>query len=340
MFGFVCEDFLFFLLVSPLPTKRIHKPQNSTYQKWCFRTRRWRNIQLIWSFRRRVLGFLEENTWSGWVRVSLVGWVGRLVALCCVGWLFWLKPLICYPGCPLTLLASPGLWPGHGAEQGSMHCVKWCWWWDEGSLVSLFKTNDLQSKESVSLRDYHVDDVWKWELGNWEGRMAGSPAVRIWLRLEGGCCARNGARRHGRRAGRAVLAPGPWRPVVILLRSKDGGDILCLLKAWIFSLLWNSATRNCNRLLRFELTLLAITRSCASIPACAHTMRFEAAAAKGPCRSRDLDPSKGAVSGTNRDHNSRGDTENVLATWPAPRQHWRRVQNYLLLKGPGTYVCL
>ena len=34
----------------------------------------------------------------------------------------------------------------------------------------------------------------------------------------------------------------------------------------------------------------------------------EAAAAKGPCRSRDLDPSKGAVSGTNRDHNSRGDT--------------------------------
>ena len=95
----------------------------------------------------------------------------------------------------------------------------------------MFKTNDLQSKESVSLRDYHVDDVWKWELGNWEGRMAGSPAVRIWLRLEGGCCARNGARRRGRRAGRAVLAPGPWRPVVILLRSKDGGDILCLLKA-------------------------------------------------------------------------------------------------------------
>ena len=70
------------------------------------------------------------------------------------------------------------------------------------------------------------------------------------------------------------------------------------------------------RLLRFELTLLAIKRSCASIPACAHTMRSEAAAAKGPCRSRDLDPSKGAVSGTNRDHNSRGDTENLLATCP------------------------
>ena len=139
MFGFVCEDFLFFLLVSPLPTKRIHKPQNSTYQKWCFRTRRWRNIQLIWSFRRRVLGFLEENTWSGWVGVSLVGWVGRLVALCCVGWLFWLKPLICYPGCPLTLLASPGLWPGHGAEQGSMHCVKWSVGVGDGMKVALYR---------------------------------------------------------------------------------------------------------------------------------------------------------------------------------------------------------
>ena len=69
--------------------------------------------------------------------------------------------------------------------------------------------DNLQSKESVSLRDYHVDDVWTWELGNWEGRMVGSPAVRIWLRLEGGCCARKA---------------GPWRPVVILLRSKDGGD--------------------------------------------------------------------------------------------------------------------
>ena len=144
------KTFSLFLLVSRIPTKRIHNPQNSTYQKWCFRTRRWRNIQLIWSFRRRVLGFLEENTWSGWVGVSLVGWVGRLVALCCVGWLFFLAQaahLLPRLSSNAPSFARALTWTWRWTRLHAlckMEC--WCWWWDEGSLVSLFKTNHLQSK--------------------------------------------------------------------------------------------------------------------------------------------------------------------------------------------------
>ena len=73
---------------------------------------------------------------------------------------------------------------------------------------------------SLSLRDYHVDDVWKWELGNWEGRMVGSPAVRICGPLEGPSCASTGARSRG---------PGPdgtpWRPDFGTLWSSLGPDL-------------------------------------------------------------------------------------------------------------------